>query len=156
MKLGEPKMGFQFSADGPVFPLTLIDALLEGEVVFLCGAGVSAPQLPGFGNLVTKIYEAVGERPSAGERSAIAAFRFEEALGALSRRLANPSDVQAAARGLLDTVNPNLGNHRTLMRLSRTLDNEPVIVTTNFDTLFERALTDFAYSLLSTQVLRHR
>ncbi len=37
---------------GPAFPSPLVDASLLGEVVFLYGAGVSAPQLPEFGGLV--------------------------------------------------------------------------------------------------------
>lgn len=45
---GTHKVTLRFSNEGPAFPSQLVDALLSGDVVFLCGAGVSAPQLSGF------------------------------------------------------------------------------------------------------------
>ena len=135
-------MGLQFSDDGPEFPLELVDALLSGEVVFLCGAGVSAPQLPGFNGLVEKVYSKIGAKKTSAEAEAIKSGRLEEALGSLSRRLSNRGEMHDTVREQLVVETPVLENHRTLIRLSRGLDNRVVLVTTNFDTFFERALDE--------------
>ena len=50
----------QFIKNGPNIPEELLQAHEEGRVVFFCGAGISYPAgLPGFGELVDKIYEKV-------------------------------------------------------------------------------------------------
>ena len=38
----------RFSDDGPEFPGDFVDSLLAGDVIFLCGTSVSAPQMPDF------------------------------------------------------------------------------------------------------------
>lgn len=137
-------MGLRFSADGPDFPPPLIDALLDGKVLFLCGAGISTPQLPGFGGLVTRVFEELGVTFTDGEKEARDAFRYEEVLGSLARRLADRSAMHNTVRQLLVVENPQLDKHRTILRLSRNLDNRVAIVTTNFDTFFERAIEETA------------
>ncbi len=69
-----------FTPLGPDFPEDLINALLEGDVVFLCGAGVSAPQLPNSENLVRQVYASVGEERTPAEEHAFSVGRYEEAL----------------------------------------------------------------------------
>lgn len=133
-------MAIRFSDNGPSFPTALVDDMLEGKVVFLCGAGVSSPQLPGFKTLVEQVYESLSVEMTAGEKQAFEEGRYEEVLGALSRRLSNPSAVERAVDHLLRKDDPDLARHRTLLRMSRDLLNRPTLVTTNFDTLFERAL----------------
>lgn len=126
---------------GPDFPEALVDDLLEGDVVFLCGAGVSAPQLPNFRDLVLNVYNRLGEERTPAEDHAFQAFRYEEVLGALSRRLVRPDDViDAAAAELQVPANPDTAHHDVILRLSRDRVGRAVIVTTNFDTLFERSL----------------
>ena len=63
-------MSLRFSNDGPEFPNEFIDSLLTGEVVFLCGTGVSAPQMPGFRRLVERTYETLGVERTVSEQSA--------------------------------------------------------------------------------------
>ena len=135
-------MSLRFSEDGPIFPNALIDAMLDGGVAFLCGAGVSAPQLPMFGDLVTQVYARLGVESTAGECAAISAGRYEEALGALSRRLVDPDRLYHEVTDILTLSNPDLARHKVLLRLSRARDNRIVLVTTNFDTLFERAVEE--------------
>lgn len=130
----------RFSEVGPEFPPELIEQLIAGEVVFLCGAGVSAPQLPGFRRLVDDIYGMLGEERTAGEEAAYVEQRFEECLGSLSRRLSRPEDlIDATAEILKIQKFKRSSNHETILRISRDEDGRPSIVTTNFDTLFERA-----------------
>lgn len=135
-------MGLKFSEDGPEFPVELVDALLNGKAIFLCGAGVSAPQLPGFAGLVDRVYAKIGATKTLAEVDAIKAGRFEEALGALSRRLSNRMEMHNTVRSLLAVEEPILNNHKILLRLSRSLNNRLALVTTNFDTLFERAIEE--------------
>lgn len=83
-------MSLRFSDHGPEFPEQLVDALLKGDVVFLCGAGVSAPQLPGFGGLVSDTFADLNVEMTPSEARSFREFRFEEALGSLSRRIVEP------------------------------------------------------------------
>jgi hypothetical protein len=134
-------MSLQFSDDGPEFPNALINDLARGEVVFLCGAGISAPQMPGFDGLVDQIYERNGWERKPGEEFSYRKERYEEGLGTLARRLADPAKLYNTVAAILKPLKrPDLRNHQTLLRLSRQLDNRPTIVTTNFDTMFERAV----------------
>lgn len=137
-------MSLRFSTEGPAFPEQLVDALLAGEVVFLCGAGVSAPQLPDFKSLVERCFIRLGLEKSASEEQSFKDGRFEEVLGSLSRRIVDPGDMTKAVVELLKAPEEaDLAHHRTILRLSRNLENRPVIVTTNFDTMLERALLSF-------------
>lgn len=131
----------RFHQLGPDFPEELIDDLLEGDAVFLCGAGVSFPQLPGFERLVTNVYARLGEERTPAEEHAFTAKRYEEVLGALARRLVRSNDViDAAAIELQVPAVADTTHHDVLIRLSRDSIGRPIIVTTNFDTLFERSL----------------
>lgn len=135
-------MPLRFSGDGPEFPDELVDDLLNGEVVFLCGAGVSAPQLPGFKELVDLCFEELNVAKNDAEEMAYQAERYEEALGSLSRRIVDPSELtKVVSKAVQAPSGVNLSNHRTILRLSRDLENRPTIVTTNFDTFFEKAIS---------------
>ena len=139
----EMVMTLRFSNDGPEFPGKLVDSLLAGEVAFLCGTGVSAPQMPDFGQLVERTYEALAIERTDSEQYAFETGRFEEVLGSLSQRLADPYAVKRTVSKLLAVPeDPCLDQHRTILRLSRNLDNRISVVTTNFDTLLERAATE--------------
>ena len=136
-------MTLQFSGKGPAFPSQLVNALLTGEVVFLCGAGVSAPQLPGFGGLVESCFADLNVQMNSSEKFAFDNYRYEEVLGSLSRRIVDPTlMVRTVVKFLQPPADLNLDNHRTILRLSRNMENQPTIVTTNFDTLIERALLE--------------
>ncbi|MDE0330240.1 MAG: SIR2 family protein [Nitrospinae bacterium] len=136
-------MTLRFSNGGPEFPGELIDSLLAGEVVFLCGTGVSAPQMPDFEKLVERTYKLLAIERTDSEQNAFDLGRFEEVLGSLSRRLANPHAVTRTVSELLAVPDhPRLDQHRTILRLSRDHDNRITVVTTNFDTLLERAAVE--------------
>ena len=80
----------RFIADGPNIPDQLVQAHEEGKVVFFCGAGISYPAgLPGFRDLTTQIFDALGEDPTAVEASAIGQERFDVAIDLLERRITN-------------------------------------------------------------------
>ncbi|PWE26994.1 hypothetical protein C4N9_18485 [Pararhodobacter marinus] len=135
-------MPLRFSEEGPEFPSPLVDAWLKGEVVFLCGAGISAPQLPGFSGLVDRCYNELNLEKDRSEQFSYSEGRFEEVLGSLSRRIVDPDELVRTVCSLVKLPDaPDLSRHRTLLRLSRDLENRPNIVTTNFDTLIEHAWT---------------
>ena len=132
----------RISEDGPEIPGDLIDSLLSGDVIFLCGTGVSAPQMPGFRDLVERTYRTLDVEKTRSEDHAFTQGRYEEVLGSLSRRLSDPDAVTRVISNLLAVPNDlNLDQHRTILRLSFNLDNQISLITTNFDTLFERAAT---------------
>ena len=146
-------MTVRFSSDGPEFPGEFIDSLLAGELVFLCGTGISAPQMPDFQRLVERIYEKLRVERTASENRALEDDRFEEVLGSLNRRLVDPDAVTRAVSELLAVPKfPCLAQHRTILRLSRDLDNRISVVTTNFDTLLERAATEVPWKETPAEV----
>jgi len=130
----------RFSDQGPEFPSPLVDAFLRGEVVFLCGAGISAPQIPGFAGLVDRCYEELKLDKDRSESLSYEAGRYEEVLGSLSRRIVDPEELVRTVSGLVKLPKaPDLSRHQTILRLSRDLENRPTVVTTNFDVLIEHA-----------------
>ncbi|RBO90442.1 SIR2 family protein [Pseudochrobactrum asaccharolyticum] len=141
-------MALRFSNLGPEFPRPFIQALKAGEVVFLCGAGISAPQLPGFETLVADTYSKLGIDKNPSEESSFIGGRYEEVLGSLSRRLAEPENMISTVSELLAVPdNINLNQHNIVLRLSRDINNKIVVVTTNFDTLLERASESLAENI---------
>lgn len=143
-------MSLHFSDDGPEFPGDLVDSLLNGEVVFLCGSGVSRPQLPDFKELVEGTYERLSLDMLRSEERAFESGRYEEVLASLKQRLVDPEDVTRSVSDLLTVpTSPCLDHHCTILRLARDSNNRITVVTTNFDTLLERAaatLYDEEYS----------
>lgn len=97
---------------------------------------------PGFGQLVDNCFDQLHVAKSAAELNSFKDGRFEEVLGSLSRRLVNPDDMIANVVGQLQFNDRHrLERHHTILRLSRDLENRPTLVTTNFDTFFEHALS---------------
>lgn len=96
-----------------------------------------------FGGLVSDTFADLNVKMTPSEARSFREFRFEEALGSLSRRIVEPEEmIRSVVRQLQPPGDADLSHHRTILRLSRDLDNRPVIVTTNFDTLIERALLE--------------
>lgn len=147
----------QFVTNGPDIPLSLLRAHREGGVLFMVGAGISANAgLPLFGRLVDQIYERLGQAlPGAAdslatraEQEARAAGQYDRLAGLLEQRLVfrgaqwrqpNNPVRDAVAALLAPPRRARLTAHQDLIDLARGRDGRPRIVTTNFDTLFERA-----------------
>lgn len=151
----------RFVADGPDIPEPLLRAQRAGEVMFVIGAGVSKnAKLPLFGELAERIYTRIGQGApgtphsiaTSAEDDAYATKQYDRLIGLLERRVVlrradwhQPTNIvrNAAARELTPRRGADLTIHRDLLDLSRSLDGAPRAVTTNFDTLLERAwLTD--------------
>ena len=132
----------KFSAHAPDLPRELIEASIRGEVVFLVGAGVSQESgLPDFKELTEAIYRRLDTKMVPAEQSSFDGGRTEETLGSLARRLADPRLLYRAVATELDASKAdNTATHATVLRISRDFEGRPTVVTTNFDTLLERAL----------------
>jgi NAD-dependent SIR2 family protein deacetylase len=137
-------------------PSELIRQVNEGAVIFFCGAGVSrGVGLPLFRSLTDKVYERLGEsrENEAAERVAYDRTEYDRVLRSLEKRTLLPgadSRVRAAVSGILKPPNSaDLSRHRSLLRLSRDRAGRPRLLTTNFDTLFERAAQEGSTSVPS-------
>ncbi len=135
----------QFREDGADIPNELIEAVADGSATFLCGAGVSfRVGLPLFETLTTQIYEILGEKPDdePAECNALERKEFDRALRSLEKRTHRPgteSRVRKAVSQLLVAPSGPLPDHAALLQLSKDIDGRSRLLTTNFDTLFERA-----------------
>ncbi|UGY22920.1 SIR2 family protein [Bradyrhizobium septentrionale] len=135
----------RFLPTGADIPDDLIRAVTNGNVTFLCGAGVShRAGLPMFGQLTADVYSRLGASPDdeSAERRAIDNYEYDRALGSLEKRTRlpkAPSLVRDAVSELLKAPKRPLPDHAALLGLSCDAEGRPRLLTTNFDTLFERA-----------------
>jgi hypothetical protein len=136
----------RFRENGADIPAELLNAVSNGDTIFLCGAGVSKRAgLPLFDELTAQIYDAIGERRVyvAAERRAFDRAEYDRALRSLEKRTLlprAPSRVRSAVSELLQPrQGVELADHLALVQLSRDAEGRPKVLTTNFDTLFERA-----------------
>jgi hypothetical protein len=145
----------RFSERGPSIPNHLLNARDAGDVVFICGAGVSIPAgLPDFFKLTAEVARRLGVEPSSPAGALIEAERTRRASGS-GKPLAEPisfdrifaqlertftvAQVEAEVLGVLTTVRrPNLEHHRALLDLARGPDGRHRLITTNFDRLFQK------------------
>jgi SIR2-like domain len=141
-------------------PSELIHAVNDGEVIFLCGAGVSrGVGLPSFQKLTDDVYTSLGESQAneAAERIAYESKEYDRVLRSLERRTLLPgtdSRVRVAVADLLAPPNgADLSRHLSLVHLSRDRSGRrPRLLTTNFDTLFERAAQEASITCSSHAV----
>ena len=137
-------------ATGPAIPVPLLNRLDSGEVIFFCGAGVSATagsDLPGFAELVHHAYEANHVEPNAVEREALDYDQpdiprrrpsLDKALGLLERRLGTHKLRETIIARLSEPGTGELVVHKALIDLSQTAEGVRLI-TTNFDDRFVEA-----------------
>lgn len=135
----------RFVEHGADIPNKLIDAAANGKATFLCGAGVSRrAKLPSFEDLTKQVYAQLGESfdNEPAERKAILRGEYDRALRSLEKRTQSPGaplHVRNAISKLLAPSVVTFCDHLALLRLSRDREGRPRLLTTNFDTLFERA-----------------
>ena len=141
----------QFVRHGPHIPTELLQDLEEGRLVFFCGAGISVPTgLPGFKGLTEHAFEKCGisldSDPAA--KGAFGRGEFDKALEILECRTGGrdgPMRRYVAERLTAKVKRGSLEAHRALLALARRHSRPGAelptyrLVTTNFDTRFERA-----------------
>lgn len=136
----------RFLEDGADIPNDLIRSVNDGEVVFLCGAGVSRRiGLPSFRELTEKVYERLGEKlqNEAAELIAFNRFEYDRALRSLEKRTHQPGTLSLVRKTVAELLAAQdeieAPDHFALLQLSRDPEGRHRLLTTNFDTLFERA-----------------
>ena len=134
-----------------LIPAKLYQALEDREVVFFCGAGVSkGAGLLSFEGLVKSILTDLLPPKDNCEPGSMEALtwetfdqkRYDEALSILETPNLDGYDqkkVRERVRYYLSKRARALHNHETLVRLADLDSEDGRLVTTNFDTLFERA-----------------
>lgn len=136
----------RFLPDGGDIPEQLLRDVNDGQAVFVCGAGVSRHRagLPLFGTLTEQVYADLGESfdHEPAEQRAIEREEYDRALTCLEKRTRRPGDVSRVRAAVANCLKPPAGplpDHEALLQLSQDPDGCPRLLTTNFDTLFERA-----------------
>lgn len=139
-------MATDWQSDGITLPAALEQALESDTLVLFCGAGVSAAPpscLPGFSGLVELIATELGESrllPPEPDTP----VQFDAVMGEMNEL---QHDVHARVSAhIRSTKQPN-SYHRDLIRISRSYEATPRIVTTNFDLLFENGAQELDVSL---------
>ncbi|ATU90628.1 SIR2 family protein [Phyllobacterium zundukense] len=140
----------RFSAEGPNIPNELLIQQEQGEVVFFCGAGISIPAgLPSFFDLTKKTIQKLGAHPSAKimtqMRAALAADDpelappLDQVFGMIQREYTSEKVEKEVTQLLRSKRTIDASKHKTVLRLSKDVDGNPFVITTNFDLLFEQA-----------------
>lgn len=146
----------RFIAEGPSIPNELLDLRNNGEVVFFCGAGVSKPAgLPGFFELTKKLMKDLGVAGDAQSMRLMAssldaddpslAPPLDQVFSWLQRDYTDQHIHNAVTKLLRTPPQVSSKSHETILKLSRSAADEPFVVTTNFDLLFERAARKIPY-----------
>lgn len=142
----------KFFADGPDIPDDLLYECDKGNVVFLCGAGVSIPSgLPSFSVLTQKVAAQFDPDPSSPVTQALkpwiendpkippaARVSFDQIFNLIYSRIPEKR-VNDYIKEILGGYEADTWPHDLISSLSANEGGEPQIVTTNFDTLFERS-----------------
>ena len=135
----------QFVRNGPDLPERLLQAHEDGKVVFFCGAGISCPVLPNFEGLVKELYAKLKPARDPGQERAIEGRQYDIAVDLLDAEIiGGRTEVRRTLANILKVPTKFYGDtaHESLLELGKNRGNGSMrLVTTNFDRLFEKAIT---------------
>ena len=141
----------RFKADGPAIPDFHLDERDAGNVVFLCGAGVSIPAgMPSFLGLAQHVTDEVDPPLDSEIRRALQTHEtdssvvewYRPSLDRVFQMLYQQYGREQVVKIVWNQLNEppqSQRHHRIVARLSADAKGDPQIVTTNFDRLFEVA-----------------
>jgi hypothetical protein len=148
----------EFVKDGPDIPERLLQVHEEGNVVFFCGAGISFPAgLPGFGDLVKKLYEEMGVVPNDIQKAALSKHQYDTAISLLENINDKRSWRTSVREKMAQLLSPTrtgdkaTRTHTALLELSKTPKKQTKLITTNFDKIFEDIIKEKSLPLKSFQ-----
>lgn len=134
------KSRMRWVAGGPDLPEELLQLLEDGNLVIFCGAGVSYPAgLPGFRELVERIYTENHVSMEDLERDEFDRKNYDRVLGLLENRIGKARVRGAVSEILHLEPQADLSTHRALLDLATDRQDTCRLVTTNFDRGFELA-----------------
>ena len=139
----------KFCADGPEIPDDLLWRRDDGDVVFICGAGVSAQRagLPGFDKLALKVMGNLHIPKDHNARKILRLSKKKENRGLISidrvfgeieHDYYMPEIVGAVTKILNSKMKDDTSCHEIMRDLATTPDGKVRLITTNFDNLFSR------------------
>ena len=148
----------RFKAGGPAIPDILLEERDAGNVVFLCGAGVSIPAgLPGFVDLTRHVIDEVDPPRDSEIRRAFGPWidkdstvpggvrpRLDHLFQLLNREYGRERVARIVWNRLAKVDSIHTREHDIVARISANAEGHPQVVTTNFDRLFESALAERA------------
>ena len=146
----------RFKADGPAIPDILLEERDAGNVVFLCGAGVSIPAgLPGFVDLTRYVIDEVDPPQDSEIRRAFGPWidkdspvpevlrpGLDHLFQLLNREYGRERVARIVWERLAKIDSTRTREHDIVARISANAEGRPQVVTTNFDRLFEWALAE--------------
>lgn len=131
----------RFIEDGPILPDELLNAHDDGQVIFICGAGVSLARagLPDFRTLTRRVLDDLGAMTDSRARQELESnsTQFDRIFTLLEREFPRQQITRSIAQSLDPGAKPDNRAHRTILRLSKTQSGATRLITTNFDLLFE-------------------
>ncbi len=128
----------QFVPSGPVVPDKLVQDLEDDRVVIFCGAGISmGAGLPDYVGLVRYCYnELTHPLPPDDSQE----WNWPDRMLGSLESVFTAERVRETVRNKLNSKPRSLALHRAILRLARLRSHDGMrLVTTNFDTYFERA-----------------
>ena len=148
----------RFKTNGPSIPDILLEERDAGNVVFLCGAGVSIPAgLPSFVDLTRHVIDEVDPAQDSGIRRAFDSWidndwtrvgalqpGLDQVFQLLNQEYGRDRIAKVVWKELAKVEAKDAREHETVSRISANAEGHPQIVTTNFDRLFESALGERA------------
>ena len=135
----------RFIENGPNIPDALIKLQEEGNVVFICGAGISRNAgLPDFRKLTIDAANDLGADEFAIEltNGTNNSASYDRIFRSLAKDYGKRAVEHSVTNLLVSPANPELKCHKDILNLSTNSGGRPQVVTTNFDLLFEECIPD--------------
>jgi hypothetical protein len=128
----------KFARYGPHIPDALVQALEDDRVVIFCGAGVSmGAGLPSYVGLVAHCYRALGAALPDDKSDD---WKWPDRMLGVLENDFGAAEVRRVAAERLSQEPTDLSLHKAILQLARLNNVDGLrLVTTNFDTFFERA-----------------
>ena len=139
----------KFCADGPEIPDDLLWRRDDGDVVFICGAGVSAQRagLPGFDKLALKVMDNLRIPDDHNARKILRLSKknknrglisIDRVFGEIEHDYYMPEIISAVTKVLSSKMRDDTSCHEIMRDLATAPDGKIRLITTNFDNLFSQ------------------